>query len=524
MRSSRLRRAGALLVALALVACGGGGSHTSTPPLAGTGTTAGPPPLPVLPEVASVNGVAALTLTAQFDADARPAFFFNGVEVAPTIRVSPGDSIVIHFVNNLPAFCAPGVATDSNLHFHGFTSSPNAPGDNVITTFAAPGGTLDYTIQVNPDQPPGLYWYHTHPHGLSSWEVGNGMAGAIVIQGIANYVPATAGLRERVIVLRDVPNDNSLSAGESAHARRWAAAARAPRDDEGGGNACAPETDATPTINGLAQASIGIRPGETELFRVLNASGHRHFDLSLGGQPMTIVAQDGVPLSIYPGAPSTIVQTDIVIPPAGQIEFLVTGTAAPIPLISRCFQSGPVGDTDPQITLGQLADDATWSNPDNGVTQTRVRKPFASLRRSQYYASTMPPPSAERAIQFQEDANGFYLNGAQYSPTAAPAIVAQHGTTEEWTLENDTGEVHDFHIHQVHFIVESVNGVPVPQPHWVDTLVLPPEGVGVRGQLIPSLTKVLLDFRDPVIVGTFVYHCHILDHEDGGMMAKIQVQ
>jgi FtsP/CotA-like multicopper oxidase with cupredoxin domain len=517
----RLRRYTSLLIAFVLVACGGGGGGHVAP---GIGNTAGPPALPTIPEVTSVNGVAALTLVAQFDSDARPAFFYNGVEVAPTIRVAPGDTIKIHFINNLPAFCAPGVASDSNLHFHGFTTSPNAPGDDVVDVLAAPGSTYDYTVAVNTDQPPGLYWYHTHPHGLSSWEVGNGMGGAIVIEGIANYVPSTAGLRERVIILRDIPNDNSFAAGESAHLRRLAAAKRNPEDTDTGGNACAPETDATPTINGLQQASIGIRPGETQLWRVLNASGHRHFDLSLGGAQMTIVAQDGVPISTYPGAPQTIAQTDIVIPPAGRAEFLVTGSTAPMTLTSLCFHSGVVGDDDPQIVLGQLANDASWSNPDNQTTETRVRKPLANLRRSQYYATTMPPPVAERTIHFQEDANGFYLNGAAYSPTAAPAIVAQHGTTEEWTLENDTQEVHDFHIHQVHFIVESVNGVSVPNPHWYDTIVMPPEGVGVQGQLIPSETKVLIDFRDPVIVGTFVYHCHILDHEDGGMMAKIQVQ
>ena len=88
---------------------------------------------------------------------------------------------------------------------------------------------------------------------------------------------------------------------------------------------------------------------------------------------------------------------------------------------------------------------------------------------------------------------------------------------------NDTQEVHSFHIHQVHFIVESINGQTQANPHWVDTFDLSPAGVGVSGQIVPSVTKVLLDFRDPTIRGTFVFHCHILDHEDGGMMAKIQV-
>jgi FtsP/CotA-like multicopper oxidase with cupredoxin domain len=72
-------------------------------------------------------------------------------------------------------------------------------------------------------------------------------------------------------------------------------------------------------------------------------------------------------------------------------------------------------------------------------------------------------------------------------------------------------------------VVQSVNGVAQPNPHWVDTLDIPPQGIGVSGQRHPSTTTVLIDFRDPVIRGIFLYHCHILDHEDGGMMAKIQV-
>jgi FtsP/CotA-like multicopper oxidase with cupredoxin domain len=515
----------ALIAAFALISCGGGGGgggSASLPATTAAAPGAGlPAALPPIPEVVSSNGVAELTLQAKFDANGRPAFFWNGQEVAPTIRVQPGDTIKLHFQNSLPEFCAIGVVSNSNLHFHGLTSSPEPPADDVITTNATPGGAVDYVVPINPDQPPGLYWYHPHPHGLSSWEVGNGMAGAIVVEGIASEVPSTAGLRERVIILGDVPNDSSLAAGESSIERRTRARLR-PSDSDTGGNACGPETDATPMINGLKQAAIGIKPGETELFRVLNASGHRHFDLSVG-RPITVVAQDGVPIHDYPGAPASLTVSDVVIPPAGRIEFLVTGAAQPTQLISKCYLSGTAGDADPQVTLGVLADDTTWPGASQAQTQAvRVRKPMA-LRRSQFYRVPLPAPAAEHTVHFQEDANGFYLDGKAYDPNAAPAIVSHVGTVEEWTLENDTNEVHAFHIHQVHFVVESINGVAQPDPHWIDTYDIPPQGIGVQGQIHPSQTKVLIDFRDPVIRGTFVYHCHILDHEDGGMMAKIQV-
>jgi FtsP/CotA-like multicopper oxidase with cupredoxin domain len=532
-----LRRS--ILTASALVAlasCGGGGSSTASPPVAtggtgsGTTTTISPSPLTTLPEVDSVGGTAALSLQAKFDANGRPAFFFNGVEGAPTIRVHQGDTIALTFVNQLPQYCAVGVESNANLHFHGLSSSPNPPGDDVITTLASPGQSVSYAVHINPDQPPGMYWYHPHAHGLASYEVGNGMSGIIIVEGIANAVPQTAGLRERDIILTDVPNDASYASGEQSVLRRSLAVKRATQDVDSptGGNACAPETDATPMINGAPLASIGIKPGETELFRVLNASGHRHFDLAIDGRQLQIVAQDGVPIGTYPGAPQTLTVSDWVVPPAGRVEFLVTGGSAPAALMSKCYQSGPAGDTDPEVALGVLTDDTHWPSTATSSTTTQSvhvnARTTAALRQSQYFTSALPAPAQQRTLVFSEDDNGFYINGAAYSPSAAPQIVAQSGTVEQWTLVNTSQEVHAFHIHQTHFIVSSLNGQAQANPHWIDTYDMPPAGVGVSGQVVPSKTVVLIDFRDPTIRGTFLFHCHILDHEDGGMMAKIVVQ
>ena len=532
----RTLSAAAVLLTLGLGACGGGGSSSTPVPMsAATPVVNGVPVLNTLPEVDSVNGVANVTLQAKFDAASRPAFYWNGVEGAPTIRVHPGDTIALTFQNNLPEYCDVGVVSNANLHFHGLSSSPNAPGDDSIDTNAAPGAAVNYTVAINPDQPPGMYWYHPHAHGLASYEVGNGMAGAIIVEGIGNAVPQTAGLRERIIILGAVPNDNSFAAGEDSILRRTSAGTvrRTPAsrtavqdDDEntGGGNSCAADPDTTTMINGSTMAAIGIKPGETELIRVVNASGHRFFDLTVDGQQLQLVGQDGVPVNTYPGAPTTILMNDILVPPAGRAEFLVKGSATPAAFTSKCVQTGPAGDPAPQAVLGVFTDDTNWTGVATATTQNvkRVAK-LASLRASQYYHSALPGPAAAHTIHFGEDANGFYLDGQQYDPTAGPTITAHSGTTEEWTLENDTHELHAFHIHQVHFIVESVNGVAVANPHWTDTITLQPEGVGVAGQIAPSQTKVLIDFRDPTIKGTFLYHCHILDHEDGGMMAKIAV-
>jgi suppressor of ftsI len=500
------------------VAVTGGSTATTS---GGSFTAAGiPVPLRTIPEVQSVNGTATVVLDARFDGNGRPAMFWNGEEVAPTVRVAPGDTIDLTFINELPQYCAVGVESNANLHFHGLSSSPEPPSDDVITTNAVPGGTVHYLVHINPDQPPGMYWYHPHAHGLAAYEVGNGMAGAIIVEGIANAVPRTAGLRERVIVLTDIPNDPSYAAGELAVLRRSAEGSRSAQSL--GGPPCSSETTGRPMINGQPLASIGIRPGETELFRVVNASAHRHFDLAVDGQQLQVVAEDGVPLGTYPGSPSTLTVPDIVIPPAARAEFLVTGEASPAALISKCFDSGPGGFfPNPEVVLGLLTSDAGWPA---GVTRSvHVNRALAAIRRAQYFQSPMPAPAAERTFTFSSDRNGFYINGQAYSPSAAPQAVAKSGTVEQWTLQNATTEVHVFHIHQTHFIVSSINGQPQASPQWRDTIDLTPGTADASGNVTPSQTNVLIDFRDPAIRGTFLFHCHLLDHEDLGMMAKITV-
>src|SRR5262249_55399599 len=108
-----------------------------------------------------------------------------------------------------------------------------------------------------------------------------------------------------------------------------------------------------------------------------------------------------------------------------------------------------------------------------------------------------------------------------FDPSNPPAITTTQGAVEEWTIENQTQELHEFHMHQIHFLVEAVNGKNIAREkrQFYDTFQVPYwDGVS---STYPSI-KVKMDFRGPT-VGDFVYHCHILDHEDGGMMAIIRV-
>ena len=109
-----------------------------------------------------------------------------------------------------------------------------------------------------------------------------------------------------------------------------------------------------------------------------------------------------------------------------------------------------------------------------------------------------------------------------FAMNAKPMYVVHAGTVEAWHVVNVTEEIHDFHIHQLHFLVQKINGVPLAHPYWADSVVIPHRfPVGIRS--VPGTIDLLMDFRSPLIKGEFVFHCHILDHEDQGMMAKIEV-
>src|SRR5258708_10131446 len=160
-----------------------------------------------LPELPQVNGP--FTLSAVTDSvSGKSRFRYNGNDVPPTIRVRPGEDIRVEYVNGLSRVskekCVMMPCSNrSNLHFHGLHVSPDRPQDDVLTMSAAPGETLRYTVSVPRNQPPGLYWYHTHQHMESYRQDLDGMSGAIVVEGIDRYLPELRHMEEQIMVLRD---------------------------------------------------------------------------------------------------------------------------------------------------------------------------------------------------------------------------------------------------------------------------------------------------------------------------------
>jgi suppressor of ftsI len=463
--------------------------------------------LPNLPEAKSP-----ITLLAVNDpVTGKSAFSFEGNEIPPVIRASPGSKIEIEYLNRMSRHskevCVHGPCMNmTNLHFHGLHVSPNAPQDDVVSMLAMPGKSLHYIVDIPEDQPPGLYWYHTHPHGESYQQSLDGMSGAIVIDGIDRYVPDLRGLKERVLVLRDA----ELKRNDPASA---ALASRVQLSHVSCG-AEAGDQERIFTVNGAIRPRIAIAPGEKQFWRIVNASPDLYADLEVDSESMTVVALDGMPLAFHDPSHRTEVFQHVLLAPAGRVEAIIVGPKAGTraSLRSRCVDTGADGDPNREMLLADLDEsvrDTDFKATQNADERAAVYRPLA-----QGDISALEASNPKFTVKFTEDKRGFYINDKKYNPTGGPMTTVKIGHYVHWRVTNETHEIHPFHIHQLHFLVFEENGQRAQRPEWMDTINVAPEGS----------VDLIMDFTDPIIRGTSLFHCHLLKHEDKGMMAKILFQ
>jgi len=449
-----------------------------------------------------------VTLLAVSDPEGgRGAFAFRGKAQAPVIRATPGESIRVTYKNAMaPANgekCATGPCMNmTNLHFHGLHVSPSAPEDDVISMIAMPGESLEYTVNIPRNQPPGLYWYHTHPHGESYRQALDGMSGAIVIEGIGHYAPEILNMRERILVLRDRAFEKNDS--EAKHLKQ---VVQMP-PGQCGASTGSPER--VFTVNGTVRPKIPIGAGERQFWRIVNASPDLYADLQIDRAQLEIVALDGMPLAYHDPNRRKRLASHMLVPPAGRIEVIVTGppAGAKAKLRTLCFDTGPDGDPNPAMVLADLVQGVKprAKRPSRPDTQQPIFDVLSQKKLAELEAS-----APEYTLIFTEDKDGFYINGKKYSPDSEPMTRVRIGDYHHWRVVNKTREAHPFHIHQVHFLFVASNEKRQSEPEWLDTVNVPVEGS----------VDLIMDFSDPIIRGMSVFHCHLLNHEDKGMMAKI---
>jgi suppressor of ftsI len=458
--------------------------------------------LPQLPETTTPVALVAATNPAT----GKSEFRYHENNTPPVIRVQPGTTLEVEYKNELATQtreqCVDRPCMNmTNLHFHGLHVSPKAPQDDALDMMASPGETLRYSVQVPPQQPPGLYWYHTHPHGESYVQDLDGMSGAIIVEGIERYVPEILKMRERIMILRDVvlPNDpGELKKVMDAVEMQTTQCGTAPE-----------KAERAFTVNGVLRPKIDIAPGERQFWRIVNASPDRYADLELDSESLEVVALDGMPLAFHDPAIRTRSMTHFLVPPAGRLEAIVTGPAgdAHTALRSRCFDTGPDGDSNPAMVLADLVStQAPTAQTRPGIGGKPVYASFQSEA-----LERIETDNPQFTVNFTEDKVGFYINGKKFEMNAGPMLAVDVGALHHWRVVNSTKEVHPFHIHQVHFLVYAVDGTRIKDPVWLDT-------VNVS---YGSSVDLVMDFTEPIIRGMSLFHCHLLSHEDKGMMAKI---
>ena len=431
------------------------------------------------------------------------------LDVKDRITMDASESMSLMDGMSLPASktCGDtGVMTinSTNVHFHGLNVSPHCHQDNVLTTLIQPGTAgFDFNIPIPKNEPPGLYWYHPHVHGFTEFQVNGGAAGAIIVEGMDKIRPEVAGLTERVFIVRQqylvpwVPGPYQLTLNY--------------------------ELANSPTF---PSPVIKMKPGEKQFWRVANATIQDFMPLQVvvNGKPekLQLIALDGYPLA------KPRFEDTILVPPAGRAEFIVqapqTGTAS---FAAQFYSTGPTGNPDFAQELGkvELSTDEVQEtkDADGGHRMSMASIKFAGLSKQK--------PTALRKIYFSEEFGGtngpiqFYITveGQKqkvFEGNEKPVITTHVGAVEDWIIENHALETHAFHMHQIHFLVTEVDGKPVKNQDLRDTIEVPFwEGPGHPYHSV----KMRMDFRDPTIAGTFVFHCHILLHEDMGMMHKILV-
>lgn len=465
------------------------GSKKVTTP---TGSTAFTQPT----EIVSQDGLLSVDLTAAesmlpWNNSQRFALTYNGTVHGPTLRARPGDTITVNFTNNLNE--------PTNLHTHGLHVSPSGAADNVFRMID-PGDTQTYQYEIPANHPSGTYWYHPHHHGRSAPQLAGGLSGVLIIEDEVDNVPHIKNTTERIIVLSDpsVGTDSSILNVSTA-------TKQAGREGD------------VVLVNGVYQPSLSAKTGETELWRIVNASTSRYHLLTLEGADILHI---GNGQERFAGA---LTREQLLLTPGQRCEFLVrVGTAGAITLksttVNRGMQMGGMGgkagngmsgmmhgnsykkETITLLTLNATGADAAFTLEGISINSkpTPLPKSASTTRRIAFGAMGMG--NAEFVI----DGKSFDEQRVDYEATL--------GSTEDWVITNGSMMTHPFHLHVWPFQVVAVSDGSAPPEGWHDTINVP------TGQSV----TIRIPFSD--YDGKTVYHCHILDHEDLGMMGVINVQ
>ena len=462
---------------------------------------------------------------------------YNGALVGPTLRVKPGDVMNIMLNNQLPVETPAQVAQQfeqersnahlsvvpasfntTNLHTHGLHVSPVGNSDNVLLAIL-PATSFPYEIKLPANHAPGSFWYHAHTHGSTSIQVGSGMAGALIIEDDATRIPpalAAANAGEKIMMLQTILYDTN---GELNQIAALFPDPRVCPTPNPGTWTCSKRRV---TINGQIQPVITMRPGEVQRWRLIDSGFRESFTLRLEGHALNEIALDGLytgRVDVWPATQTVELQpgyrSDVLVqasktrgtyrlingvPPAGRA---VRGTTQDEQVIAIVQVDGDPVDM-PLPTDAEMAALAPFPGVDLKKRAIGVQQVVFKL------GSDLASGNSGR--------NYFQVNFQAFDPNHSRKVILN--TVDQWSLSTAGDPIanqgipavpHVFHIHVNPFQMDRLGPSGQPQTVWKDTVLVPP------GQQI----NVYTEYTD--YIGAFVMHCHILDHEDLGMMEVVEV-
>ena len=401
-------------------------------------------------------------------------YAYNGRVPGPTLEVREGDRVVVRFRNELPEA--------TTVHWHGLHLPFDADGSPFHPV--EPGEEYEYSFTVRPGSA-GTYWYHPHPNHRTGSQVARGLYGAVIVRATDDPLPAS--IAEKLILLSD---NRFLADGTLDLPEPHSLQARV--DFENGR-----EGDVL-LVNGEILPTLHIRSGEVQRWRVLNASAGRYYRLALEGHTLLHVGNDG-------GLFERPVEVEeILLASAERVELLVRGTGEPG---SRAvLRALPYDRYIPQTRPED------WDQPRDLLTLQYAEQPRAAPVTLPEVLRAIPPLDTAQAtatrvmVLTQGMINGRLMDMSRVD------VSASLGATEIWQVENLVGLDHPFHLHGFQFQVLDRDGVPEPFRSWKDVVNVP------RHQTVRFIV------RYDNYPGNWMFHCHILDHEDHGMMGVLQVR
>jgi FtsP/CotA-like multicopper oxidase with cupredoxin domain len=462
---------------------------------------------------------------------------YNGALVGPTLRVKPGDVMRIIVKNNLPVAgpctnsehmtmgATSAVYNITNLHTHGLHVSPgdNPNGthsDNVFVEIC-PGTSAPYEIHIPKDHPAGTAWYHAHVHGSTAVQVSSSMEGAIIVEGGLDDVPQIKAAKDQVFVLQQISYDGN---GQIENADDMF-------DDW-------ERTGSRTMVNGQLVPKIVMQPGEVQRWRFIDGGLSQSLYMQVANTGLNEIATDGnalgridawtTPLELEPGYRSDVLFKAPLRP--GRY-YLITGAVSVAKSLLYLAVPGlaaVVHEATPQETVavidvaGPTNDMALPTNaqlaplqPHRPITDAELTGTPQKMSFALEEADCSGPGPCKPCPQGKECDYQYMVDW--YTYPKGPTRILKLNKASQWTLAVDStsaGAAHPFHVHVNPFemVRQGPNGAD--ETVWKDTLMVR-EGSPLKYRVIRS--------RYTDFTGAFVLHCHILPHEDAGMMQKVEI-